>query len=579
MKSNRKNIIRTENVDTIKNIVHQKNIKHILAVIILLLTAIVILCFTKSNTIQKNELQYNVEQLENLTFKNIDLNSDIQEYAKLMRTALFGNDSVSGDTDIGESEDSTQGSIDSQESKDGSDNEDGQTEENTGNDEHTEEDNQSKNRYNVQIELNIVDQNDNEIVGNNKLKITDVTQEDEDKLEINTFDITTGESIENQEDGSFVVQNQGVIVDLKNLKKEKEYVISIDNLEVSDEYNLLISNLKLQVLIDKDENIVAKVIEATDESGENVLDQLFARLHDADAEGTLTIQPENQNPDIKIKYKKENEQDWHEYTDKVQIDENTEISAMASKDGKESEITIKVIDNIDNEVPDLINFKEKNGETEREVVVTATLKDNKSGIVKYGISKSEEIEPETIIKADEDLTDEDIEEHRNASPKLSVDVEIHDIYENGEFFIWIWDTAGNCAKKEVTITKVKVEPVAEIVETSDKNYSNLEGEQYPTLREALEASPEGANTTIKLLADIYNESNEITSKNITINLSGFTLNSKSNRNPTLIVNKGHELTIINKQEDGKTQSKGLLSSEYKHAIEVKDGAKLTLRRA
>ncbi len=437
--------------------------------------------------------------------------------------------------------------------------------------------------YNVQMELNIVDESDNEIIGDNKLNVKEKISEEEanqeDSLDIQIFNLSTGEELEkNEEDGSVLVQNNGLLVDFNNLKKEKEYNIEIDNIEVAEGYNKIINKLILKLLIDKDENIVAEVVEATNESGDNVLDQLSGILHGADGDGKLTIEPESQNSDIKIKYKKENDPDWQEYTDKVKIYENTTISAKASKDGKESGITLKVIDNIDNQEPNLSDFNEKNGETEREVVVTAKLTDDKSGIVKYGISRSKETEPETIIKADDDLTDEDIEEHRNSSPVLDLNVEIRDIYENGDFFIWIWDTAGNCAKKEVKITKVKVQQVAQIVETSDKSHSNLEGKTYPTLREALEASPEGANTTIKLLADIYNESNEITGKNITINLSGFTLGSKSNRNPTLIVNKGHELTIINKQEDGKTQSKGLLSSECKHAIEVKDGAKLTLRR-
>ena len=67
--------------------------------------------------------------------------------------------------------------------------------------------------------------------------------------------------------------------------------------------------------IDKDENIVAEVVEATNESGDNVLDQLSGILHGADGDGKLTIKPESQNSDIKIKYKKENDPDWQDYTD------------------------------------------------------------------------------------------------------------------------------------------------------------------------------------------------------------------------------------------------------------------------
>lgn len=92
--------------------------------------------------------------------------------------------------------------------------------------------------YNVQMELNIVDESDNEIIGDNKLNVTEKISEEEanreDRLDIQIFDLSTGVELEkNEEDGSVLVQSNGILVDFNNLKKDKEYNIEIDNIEVT----------------------------------------------------------------------------------------------------------------------------------------------------------------------------------------------------------------------------------------------------------------------------------------------------------------------------------------------------------
>ena len=91
--------------------------------------------------------------------------------------------------------------------------------------------------YNVQMELNIVDESDNEIIGDNKLNVTEKISEEEanreDRLDIQIFDLSTGVELEkNEEDGSVLVQSNGILVDFNNLKKDKEYNIEIDNMKI-----------------------------------------------------------------------------------------------------------------------------------------------------------------------------------------------------------------------------------------------------------------------------------------------------------------------------------------------------------
>ena len=398
------------------------------------------------------------------------------------------------------------------------------TDETTGNPESSEKNEtsedtnytQNEKTYNAQIEINILSKDGNGIVGNNKLRIVDDTQYSDDEIEnaentevkgeenknsklgIDIINIDSGEKIEVNSNGEFSTNGQqGVIVDLSNLKKNKKYQITIEELELVEGYTKALNNLKLDVQINDEDKIIAQISEVTDASGNKaeLLHQALARLHQADTNGTLTITPDHQDPNISIKYKIDKNGEWEDYTGSIKIDTNTEVSAKAIRGERESNISIKVIDNIDTEVPHLTNFKEENEEPVREETITAVLTDNASGIVKYGISRNEEDEPDYII-ADEELTEEDISKHINRKPKLNIDARIEGICQNGKYYVWIWDSAGNCAKELVNITKVQEVNVAQIVESEGN--SDLNGRMYTSLYDAITASPEGSKTTIKL---------------------------------------------------------------------------------
>ncbi len=492
---------------------------------------------------------------------------------------------------------------------------DGEQEENT--------ETQNDNKYNVQMELNIITEEGEAVTEGNKLKITDITDtyeennsqeetgavEDEgigedvgtgeneetgdndnpekseentkkSELEIKILNLISGEPIKKDEDGSFHTSGQGVIVDFSNMEKNKKYQVLIENLEVTEDYIKTIENMTLELQVDEEENIIAKIIniENSEEQDIGVEGQFWANLHDANGNGEVKISQQSKDPDMQIQYRIGQTGEWQNYSVEANISDNGTIYAKASKNGKESSETEKIVKNIDSEEPQLIEYNEDNEDKDNESIIKVKLKDNASGIVKYGISTSNEIEPDTYIYPDTSLTKEDIDAHRNETPQLEVDGTIDGIHENGEYYIWIWDTAENCKIAPINVENVVEKYVAEIVEVSD-GYEGLLHKQYTSLRKAIAACPdtEGSSATIKIIAEITNENNDIGSKNITINLNGFTVNNNSETKPTITVNGTSTLTILNTFEDGTTSINGSISSQYSTAILVEEGGTLTLR--
>ena len=459
--------------------------------------------------------------------------------------------------------------------------------------------------YNVQIELKIVDEDGEGIIEGSKLKVTDITNQEnvdgesatKSDLEIKILNFSTGTQIQTEENGEFDTDGQGVVVDLNKLKKNKKYKIQIDDIESAEGYLRTINSLVLEVSIDDDENIVAKIANVTNTSDDenDGTEQANVNLHGAGKDGTVTIKKGEDDPSTQIMYmirdnvtdeglseKTEDvagDEQWHEYSGNVEVTKNSEIHAKAIKKGQDSEISVKIINNIDKKEPELKEFTQNAEGDARKISITVQLEDDASGIAKYGISRSDKIQPDTYIKADESITDEDIEAHRSEKPIKNVEGTIDEIYENGKYYIWIWDMAGNCKVKEIEITQVKEIVVAEIVETSsEEKHDELVGSQYKSLYSAIQACPEGEQTTIRILAEILNENNVIDNRDITLNLNGNKVNNKSSNRPNLTVNGNASLTIINIYDGGANQVEGAISSENSSGILVKQGGTLTLRK-
>ncbi len=454
--------------------------------------------------------------------------------------------------------------------------------------------------YDAQVELNFVDQNEENVIVGNKVRITDVTEQasqdlkndnegesvgtdeqnvdKESGLKIDIFSLTSGDEIEVDEDKTFDTNGEGVLINLSSIQQNKEYKIMIEDLEVGEKYSKSINSVVLQLLVDEDENIIAQLLNVKDVSDNplEVLAQQFAKLHGINNDGKVTIEPGSTDPNITIQYKTEEDEDWQEYTNEVKITNNGNVQARVTKEGNTSEISVKLVNNIDKEEPRLTEHNQDNGGKLNQTTLTFKLTDNASGITQYGISTSEDIAPDKYIKADDDLTDEDILEHRNETPKLEVSGTIEEIYENGDYYLWIWDSAGNCAKELIQINSVREIEVAKIIAAPDDN-KDLIGKTYRSLRKAIEACPTTGETTIILLMNIENEYNEIDNKNIKLTLGGYTLNNKSENQPALTVKANSTLTIVNTNESGEVQTSGSIISHNSEAIKVEENGNLILR--
>ncbi len=580
-----------------------RKFRNIFTCIILIFTIITTTCFVKATIGEKLTINEQVKSLiKEMTDKPLEVQNLISAKNEIPDGIALEQDGTTSEPDGATSEpDGTTSEQDGATSE-----QDGTTSEQ---DDATSE--QTEKTYNVQMELNKVNQDGVGVTSGSKLKIEDVTKElnegDETPgLEIQVFDINSGEQIQISEDKTFSTQGQGVIVELNKLVQNKKYRILIGDEEPAQGYSKTINNLKLDVQIDDQENIIASISEVEDISGKELegLGQILAKLHGIDDKGKLTIGPEDSDSTVNIQYKigkvidskdtendgtegndnvEENEE-WKNYDNNVTISENSTLYAKAIKKGtenEESEISFKIINNIDKEDPQIGEISkgyvsEKNN---REVKITAQITDNASGIAKYGISKSEIDQPNTYKIADSALTEKDISEHRNAHPKLEDNIEIDGICENGKYYIWVWDSAGNSATKSIDVTEVHEEDVAMIVQTDDEHKS-LIGKTYKSLYSALEDSPNDSSTSIKIIAEIYNENNQISNnKDITINLNGHTVNNRDTSEPNLTVNEGSSLTIVNKNDDESSSIiSGSLQSENTAAILVKEGATLILRR-
>ncbi len=458
--------------------------------------------------------------------------------------------------------------------------------------------------YNVQVELKIVDQDGEGITEGNKLKVTDVTknsseqgvdegqvdEEKENKLDIKILNLFSGDVLEQDQDGNISTDNQGIIIDLNNLIQNKEYQILIEDIQSADGYLKTINSLILQVSIDDEENIIAKIVNIKDleDKDVDITGQNDAKLQGAE-DGTLKIEQEEHDSDTQIKYLIKDgtivegdseeiggNENWQEYSGSVKIEQNSKVYAKAIKNGKESGISLKVVNNIDKEAPKLESCIEPDEEQEIEEKIQVVLTDNASGIVKYGLSRTQTDEPDKYIYPDKNLSQQDILEHRNLNPQKNITETIDEIYENGTYYIWIWDTAGNCQKADIKITKIKERMVAKIVETDDENSKSLENQEYTSLYKALKACPANKNTTIMIIDEIYNESNEINNKNIKLNLNGYTVNNKNANKPAITVNENATLTLVNTNESGQNLTKGALQSENTNAILVKENGTINI---
>ena len=397
--------------------------------------------------------------------------------------------------------------------------------------------------YDIQIELNKLGTAKNNNIAGALFKISNNNQDE--NVNLNIYNKKTGEKINANEEGNVQIPEEGAIIDASNIKKEHVYEIKIEEVQAPDGYKKTLENAIVEISVDENENIIGKVKSVNSQTAQDD-GTISAEDSEGSKKGVIEFSNENEegksiikkeNTALGLQYKLGEDGTWTDYTGDLQINENTTIYARATDGSNYSGVSLKVINNIDKVPPTIVSIKEKENNDDIETSIDISITDDASGITGYGISKSNTEEPS----------------YTKVNQELSVQATIGEISENGTYYLWVKDAATNVTKKEFEITGVKRIAVAKIISASEGNESLVNTEYY-TLKEALEAIPDGATATIQIIHDIYDESNEITNKNITLDLNGFLVQTRNSEKPTISLKSG-KLTVLNNKISGGLTSK------------------------
>ena len=412
--------------------------------------------------------------------------------------------------------------------------------------------------YDIQIELNKLGTAKNNNIAGALFKISNNNQDE--NINLNIYNKKTGEKINANEEGNVQIPEEGAIIDASNIKKEHVYEIKIEEVQAPDGYKKTLENAIVEISVDENENIIGKVKSVNSQTAQDD-GTISAEDSEGSKKGVIEFSNENEegksiikkeNTDLGLQYKLGEDGTWTDYTGDLQINENTTIYARATDGSNYSGVSLKVINNIDKVPPTIVSIKEKENNDDIETSIDISITDDASGITGYGISKSNTEEPS----------------YTKVNQELSVQATIGEISENGTYYLWVKDAATNVTKKEFEITGVKRIAVAKIISASEGNESLVNTEYY-TLKEALEAIPDEATATIQIIHDIYDESNEITNKNITLDLNGFSVQTRNSENPTISLKSG-KLTVLNNKISGG------LTSKNTQAVVIEPEGTLTL---
>ena len=412
--------------------------------------------------------------------------------------------------------------------------------------------------YDIQIELNKLGTAKNNNIAGALFKISNNNQDE--NINLNIYNKKTGEKIEANEQENVQIPEEGAIIDASNIKKGHVYEIKIEEIQAPDGYKKILENAVIQISVDENENVIGKVKSVNSQTAQDN-GTISAEDSEGSKKGVIEFTNENEegksiikkeNSDLGLQYKLGEDGTWTNYTGDLQIQENTTVYARATDGNNYSGVSLKVINNIDKVPPTVVSIKEKENNDDIETSVDINITDDASGIIGYGISKSNTEEPS----------------YTKVNQELSVQTTIGEISENGTYYLWVKDAATNVTIKEFEVTGVKHITVAKIIAASEGNEALINTEYY-TLKEALEAVPAGATATIQIIHAIYDESNVIENRNITLDLNGFLVQSRSKQSPNITVNTGN-LTILN------SKIQGGLTSVNTQAIIINSEGTLTL---
>ena len=272
---------------------------------------------------------------------------------------------------------------------------------------------------------------------------------------------------------------------------------------------------------------------------------------------TMTV-PEGYE-EYSIQYRIGDEELWHDYENTFTRPENGDIEGRLILGTNYGDEVTHSITNIDKVNP-VLGAENLNINTESvdKAIISIPCTDNLSGIVEYGIKKDTDA-GYTVFKCQNSLEKE---------------IVFDEIYENGDYAIYIKDAAGNNSDTEAHITHIGHFMVARIVATPD-GYTDLVGTEYETLEEALATSDEAAqhgNVKIEIIHNIANEANTILEgRDYTINLNSYYVNNNDG-DVTLTVNG--KLNIV--EEKISLTKSGKVSSQFGTAIYIDLTGEFTL---
>ena len=307
----------------------------------------------------------------------------------------------------------------------------------------------------IYIILNQVDYSNLNISGN-VLKITN-----SDNISITPLNAMSDKIIQLNEDGNIIIPEEGVKLKVDGIELGNRYDIQIENIHNVNNYEPTFKKMTFQIETDENGEIKTSVKNITKEvDGEE-------KVEEGSAEKTAMFMYEDSNGNIKITENNElqlyytisdsngltseelQKANWKVYSKKegVNITTNGIIYARSKyKNGEYSEINKIYINNIDKLKPEVEKKTIVYDRDKNEASVTFEISDQeatkeygKSGLYGYAVTRNE-IEPIDYIEVSS-----------NEVQTVTVD----GIPENGTYYMWVKDIAGNTEYTSFDITVIE----------------------------------------------------------------------------------------------------------------------------
>ena len=357
----------------------------------------------------------------------------------------------------------------------------------------------------------------------------------ETDLEFSFYDVLTDAVIEQDENGNVEVPENGLKLKVDGIVMGQEYEIAIESKSVPTGQESRFHTATIAIDAKTGGEIVCYVKEFTRTVEEEEItvegsEENTAIFMYEEADGKVKLYG---NEDLEIYYfvadkngKTEAELaevEWSRYNKETQVavEKNGIIYTKSKyKTGAYSKITSLTINNIDKLAPTVEVLSVVENGTRDEATVTIKMSDQeatddygKSGVYGYALTKREE-EPAEFVEAAEE------------------EVAISEITDNGTYYVWVRDNAGNVSHESVdvsVITYISETGVAIILDSPD---SSLIGTEYLTLSSLFAALDEKSITKdagqviIQMVGNVKNEGTKINDKNILLDLNGYTVTNR-----------------------------------------------------